>query len=295
MAEDVRYFQYLAGPRAGEVLVFDKIEEEDGIVFICFKDGSRCNEKLILPLNNTNYVSELMAEVDSPTNLWVMKEEWVGRQEEVWAWLDETNHTLPEDKVCVVPFNPGKKKITPVPPRPTPPKTSKFGQIDVSNTPDPQVNTTFMNDTKTQQASNGASQQVNSGDPVYLMCEKAKKFDEEIVMTLKVSLPKKSLYDVAKESFENGGQKVIEYIIHNLNDQIIKDSLKEALLEAYEDETETFVPELHRSKVSEESIGTKPYTPEIIEEPVVSGPRAAKGGKELQDFIEDSAAEKGLK
>jgi hypothetical protein len=256
MAQDVRYFQFLAGPRNGEVVIFDKIEEEDGMVFVCFKDGSRCNEQLILPLNNTNYGSQLMAEVDSPSNLWVIKEEWVGRQEEIWTWLDETNKGLPEDRVCVQPFEPGKRKLVPIPPRPT---TSRFGQIDVSNAPLVQSNNTSVQMGKTQQQSNGAVQQANSGDPVWLMCEKSKKFDEEIVMTLKVSLPKKSLYNVAKESFEDGGQKVIEYIIHNLDDKAIKDSLKIALLEAYEDSVAN---------------GEVPFNPETIEEPVISGPRA---------------------
>lgn len=255
MAQDVRYFQYLAGPRAGEVLVFDKIEEEDGLVFICFKDGSRCNEKLILPINSTNYVSELMAEVDSPSNLWVMKEEWVGRQEEVWAWLDETNKGLPEDRVCVVPFAPGKRKIVPIPPRPTPPKVSKFGQIDVSNTVVPPVNTISNSGMQTQPTQSNKAQQVNSGDPVYLMCEKSKKFDSEITMTLKVSLPKQSLYNVAKESFEDGGQKVIEYIIDNLDDKLIKESLKNALLDAYDPTSNV------------------PYE---VEAPIIGGPRAVE-------------------
>ena len=79
MEQPVRYFQFLAGPRNGEVVVFDKIEEEDGIVFVCFKDGSRCNEQLILPLNSHDYQSQLMAEVDSPSNVWVIETTWVGR------------------------------------------------------------------------------------------------------------------------------------------------------------------------------------------------------------------------
>jgi hypothetical protein len=238
--------------------MFDHIEEEDGMVFICFKDGSRCNEQLILPLNNINYVSELMAEVDSPSNIWVMKEEWVGRQEEVWAWLDETNHTLPEDRVCVIPFNPGKRKIIPIPPKPTPPKTSKFGQIDVSNTPVQVANTLPNLDIKMEQPLQNKPQPSNFGDPVWMMCEKAIKFDQEITMNLKVSLPKKSFYDVAKESFEDGGQKVIEYIIHNLDDKTIKESLKQALLEAYDPIWKT-----------EKDI---PYE---VEPPIIGGPRAA--------------------
>lgn len=266
MAQDVRYFQYLAGPNNGKVVVFNKIEEEDGIVFICFKDGSRCNEKIILPLNSTTYTSELMAEVDSPSNLWTIKEEWVGGQEEKWAWKDETNPGLPEEKVCVQPFKPGKRKLIPIPPRPT---TSKFGQIDVSHSSVPQTNVSSVFGETTQQASSNKPEQVNSGDPVWLMCEKAKKFDSDITMTLKVSLPKKALYNVAKESFEEGGPKVIEYIIHNLDDKSIKESLKQALLEAYEEERDY-------GGMRVPITGELPYTPETIEEPIIGGSRLAE-------------------
>jgi hypothetical protein len=268
MAQDVRYFQFLAGPRNGEVVIFDKIEEEDGIVFICFKDGSRCNEQLIVPLNSTNYVKELMAEVDSPTNLWTIKEEWVGRQEEKWVWKDETNPGLPEEKVCVQPFEPGKRKLTPIPPRPT---KSKFGQINAFNTPVPHTNVSSIFGTETQQTSSSKPEQVNLGeDPVWMMCEKAKKFDSDISMTLRVSLPKKSLYNVAKESFEDGGQKVIEYIIHNLDDKSIKESLKLSLLEAYEDKKN------YGEDTVKPSSGVIPYNPDTIEEPVIGGPVAEK-------------------
>jgi hypothetical protein len=257
MEQNVRYFQYLAGPRNGEVVFFDRIEEEDGIVFICFKDGSRCSEQLIIPLNDTNYVSQLMAEVDSPSNLWTIKEEWVGRQEEKWVHRDQTNPGLPEDMVCVQDFAPGKKKLIPIPPRPT---TSRFGQINKSNAPSTKANDYQINDSKTQQQAPNKPQQENTTDPIWMMCEAAKKFDQEIVMTLKVSLLKKSLYNVAKESFENGGQKVVEYIIQNLDDEKIKKGLKEALLEAYGDSDPSG---------SDAADPSQMFQPHVIEEPII--------------------------
>ena len=38
------------------------------------------------------------------------------------------------------------------------------------------------------------------------MMDKAKKFETEVEMNLTISLPAKSLYDVADESFEDGGK-----------------------------------------------------------------------------------------
>jgi hypothetical protein len=224
--ESKRFFQYLAGPRQGEVVVFDKIDEEDGLVFIAFKDGSRCEESLIIPINQRTYSNELLAEVENPSNIWVFREEWIGRIEEKW----DTNAA--GETVCVVPFNPGRKNVIPVPPKAT---TSKFGQISTFTSTPPPNNDNINSNTKNQQQSSDKVQPSNSSDPVYIMCEKAKKFDTEISMILNVSLPKKSFYNVAKESFENGGEKVIEYIIQNLDDQAIKASLKQALLESYED------------------------------------------------------------
>ena len=84
-----------------------------------------------------------------------------------------------------------------------------------------------------QQQASIEAQQAKMSDPVWVMMEKAKKFDTEVEMTLNIALPSKSLFDVADESFEEGGQKVIEYIIDNLDDSKLKDALKVALREAY--------------------------------------------------------------
>ena len=209
-----RYFQYIAGERKGEILIFDKIEQDDGINFISFKDGSRCNEDLILPLNETDWEGMLMAEISDPNNGWKIREEWVGREEEKW----ETNKD--GEKVCVQPFVQGRKKIVAIQPLKT---KAKFGKIDkITETP-------ITNDYKEMKP---------ISDPVWIMLDKAKKFPIDITLDLVISLPSKSLFSVANESFENGGEKVIDYIITNLDNAKIKDSLKVALLKAYENSDE---------------------------------------------------------
>jgi hypothetical protein len=241
-----RIFQYLVGPRAGEILFFDKVEQDDGIVFVCFKDGSRCNEELILPLNETAWEGKLMAEVSDTKNIWHIKEEWVGRQEEVW------DVTKDGEKVCVQPFLEGRRKINAIPPRKT---TAKFGAI------------TSVIETPTQILAN-----KNQNDPVWVMMDKAKKFDTPIPMELTISLPTKSLYNVAKESFDEGGEKVIEYIISNIDDKKLKDSLKIALLAAYEDVQEPIKKQIVAP-------GTSTYEPEVIDEPVIGPAKIENNGK----------------
>jgi hypothetical protein len=165
-----------------------------------------------------------MAEIDDPNNCWVFKEEWVGRTEEVWVEQDETN---PGNKVCVDPGNPGKKVIKLIPPRPTPKTHSSFGPITQhivqQPMPEPIVNI------ETQKS------KINNSDPIYILLSKSKKEEIDITMSMTVSLPSKHLYNIAKESFEDGNEKFIEYIIEHITVDEIKDALKISLTNMYED------------------------------------------------------------
>lgn len=223
-----RFFQFLAGERAGEVVVFDSIDEEDGMVFICFKDGSRCNEEFILPLNETKWSKELMAEVESPKNIWTLKTEWVGRQEEKKAQdADGVWH-------IVQPFLEGRKKVTPIPPKPT---KSKFGELSKKPQPIEEVIPASINEPKVELAVIEESPKIqhHETDPVYIMMDRAKKFPVDVEMSLSINLPSKSLYKVANESFEDGGEKVLKYIIENLDISEIKTQLMNSLRDSYEE------------------------------------------------------------
>ena len=125
------------------------------------------------------------------------------------------------------------------------------------------------------------SSNINSSDPVWIMMEKAKKFDTEVSINMVISLPSKSLYNVAKESFENGGETVVEYIISNLDLEEIKNSLKIALKEAYSDgnqeSEETKInqklkDETNETKNAEDLIFDALGEPVPLEEPVVGDP-----------------------
>jgi hypothetical protein len=193
-----RYFQWVVGERRGEVLVFDSIEEEDGTIFINFKDGSRINELMVGKINADTLDGKYMAEVESPDNVWSFRDEWVGREEEKWEINNEG------ESVCVIPFNPGRKIIHLIPPRKS---SSSFGNIANSN----------HNDLKKLNNLPEIKKTDNSSDPVYIMMDKSKKIDTEVSMTLTISLPSQSLYDVVSESFEDGDNKALEYIIENID------------------------------------------------------------------------------
>jgi len=209
MKNDKRFFQFLAGERREEIVIFDKIEQEDDVIYVTFTDGSRVNEEFIQDIGVRMYQDKYMAEIEDPSNPWTFETKYTGRQEE------RTAKDADGKIVIVQPFIEGKKKIIPKPPKKL---KSSFGKInEVSETVKP------------------VEKKVITDNPVWLMLDKAKKFDTKVDLAITLSLPSKSLYDVANESFDNGGNDVIDYIINHITDTKIKDSLKAALQDAYYD------------------------------------------------------------
>jgi len=216
---ELRYFQWVIGEQRGQVKIFDRIEADGAEAFIVFKDDSRINENLVAPLNEKDLTGKYMAEIDSPHNIWSFREEWVGREEEKWEMDSEGIRQL------VIPFSPGKKVIHLIPPKPTPKRSSSFGQI--SNV--------LPNFQYTPPPPEVPKNTIDKSDPIYILMSKAKKVDSEINMGMIVSLPPKNLYDLAKESFDEGDEKFIEYIVDDITVDEIKDALKIAIKEMYEE------------------------------------------------------------
>ena len=222
MGKDTRYFQWLVGEKQGEIQIFDKIEAEDNEIYIRFKDQSRINEKLVGALNEKEVRGKLMSEIDHPNNCWQFKKEWVGRQEEKW----EIN--ADGERVCVDPFIPGKQVMKLIPPRVSN-RTSNFGVI--SNFEE------MMQQTLQPQS------KIDKNDPVYILMSKAKKNDSEICMGMIVTLPPKNLYDIAKQSFDDGDKKFIDYIVDEIPVEEIKNALKVAIKEFYEEsQNQSLIP-----------------------------------------------------
>jgi hypothetical protein len=215
---EVRYFQWLVGDKRDQIHIFDHVEEEDDVNYICFKDKSRINEEFVVPLNHPDATGKIMAEISHPDNKWGFDTQMVGRQEEVW----EKN--ADGESVCVQPFVEGQKMTKLIPPKKVAPKVSSFGNIVNANPAPPKAEEPVSN--------------IDTSDPVYILMAKSKKQDSDILMTITVSLPSKNLYDIAKESFDNGGEKVIEYIVENMTVKEIKDAVKIALTNLYEGNVE---------------------------------------------------------
>lgn len=239
--ENARFFQWVVGDRRGEVVVFDKIVNEDGLTFIEFKDNSRINVDLVAEINQKSLDGKMMAEVDSPNNVWRFREiedednkprveqDWESQVKyEVPSVEDLTHADLTENGGTVNP-RPKKKKIELIPPIPT---TTKFGKIANSEDMIAKSNESITSENKIEQTSSNKPS-ASSDDPVYIMMEKAKKVDTEVNMTLTISLPSKRLFEVAAESFDNGDKKALDYIIDNIDISEIKESLKMGIAAMY--------------------------------------------------------------
>lgn len=214
-----RFFQWVLGDRKGEVMIFNKIEVEGADVYITFKDNSRINETFVAPLNQKDLTGKLMAEIDSPTNCWKFKEEVIGEETGRVEQDAESGVRYEVPSVTEIASDGQKlpvkkKKVTLIPPRPSAPRSSNFGIIEVEK---PIFKTN-----------------IDASDPVYILMSKAKKIDNEISMNITISLPPKSLYDIAKESFDNGDEKFIQYIVEEVTTDEIKNALKKAIREMYE-------------------------------------------------------------
>ena len=251
-----RYFQWIAGDRRGEILLLDNIVEEDGIVYLSFKDDSRINEEFVAQLNQRDLTNKLMAEIDSPQNCWkfnekvshedkprIEKDDKTGICYEIPSVEEMVNADLSGQTGQTRPNPKAKKTIELIPPALTAPTHSAFGRIERAKqspiSPEPQVTVEIKEEdslVKEKEIENAPMHHNNDSDPVYILMSKAKKIDTEICMEMTISLPLPALYQIAKDSFENGDEKFIDYIVDEIKVDEIKNALKNAIFSMYENE-----------------------------------------------------------
>jgi hypothetical protein len=227
---DKRYFQYIMGDNRGQVVIFDRVETDGEDNYVVFKGGARCNESLIAELNANDLTGKYMAEVSDPNNVWQFKEKWVGREEEIWE------QNADGESVCVQPAIEGRKVIDIIKPRQVAPRASNFGAISNAAEyapqppPPPPPAAPIIVQATTLDATG-----IDKSDPVFILMSKSKKVDTEIDMSLVISLPPKNLYNLAKESFEEGDEKFIKYIVSEITVAEIKEAIQEGIRQMYEE------------------------------------------------------------
>ena len=244
-----RFFQWLVGERRGEIVLFDQIEEDDGIVYVKFKDNSRLSTELIAEINQKNISGKMMAEIESLRNMWSFKERKQEGPRTEMDWESQTKFDIPSaDEIANADLTGSggtvkpraiKKIIDLIPPRPT---VNKFGKIASSSDMELPVKETIITLEKIHPVTPelsivNTSVNINTNDPVYIMMDKAKKIDTEIDMSITISLPSENLYNIIKDSFEDGDKKTIEYIMANMDISNIMNAIKQSIKNMY-DKTE---------------------------------------------------------
>lgn len=72
-----------------------------------------------------------------------------------------------------------------------------------------------------------------SVNPITSLLEKQKPNWVEVGIKLKLNLPTKSLYNILTSSFEDADKEIIEFVVNDLDIEIIKDSLRQNIREIY--------------------------------------------------------------
>jgi len=70
--------------------------------------------------------------------------------------------------------------------------------------------------------------------PIYALLKKQKPNAQTVDISLTLNLPSVELYKVLLESFENAEKEIVDYIVTDINVDIIKDAVKESIIKYYQ-------------------------------------------------------------
>ncbi len=197
--EEKTLYQWIAGEKAGGVVVMDRIEydSEDQIHYIYFENGDRVNAEL---------EGQVFAKIDSAEDAFVIKQELI--------------HDIREEKgqdgqIYEIP-GPDHGKV----------KTIKIPKAKANM----QAQTTFSSQNTVQQ---NIIQPKHISDPVIALLEKAKKTKSTFGISLRVDVINQALYDVITENYEDGEEKSLDYIVSLIDISELKSQLREKLKTVY--------------------------------------------------------------
>lgn len=256
-----RYFEWIDGDDKGTVVALESIDELDGEIFYNFDDGESCNLRFISKMTNdiVDLKDKFMVEVENPHNIWTFEPIETGIPKGVRADSDDQIPTLHDfiksnagggaSTAEIEDSDLGKDKL--VPPKraqqmkPLPNKEDfvpKPVQEQIKLVTENKVEkaTVIVEEEKHEESvveekkvSKTAQKRVNPTDPVAILVDSCKKHATDIPLVLTIELPMKTLYHIANNEFENGGDKFIDYIVEGINTNVIIDALKVALKNAY--------------------------------------------------------------
>jgi hypothetical protein len=251
----VRYFQWVDGELKGNITTLVNITEFDGEYFYNFDDGEVCNLRMISPMTNNpdDIRGKFVVEILSPAYAWKVETISTHKERVYDAEKGEISIEVPpiEDVIAaggqqeVELKNSAVGKIKIIPPtkcpvlEPLPELSDYLVNEDTNNIAESETKvevepiTNNTDNVVSEQVVQSSSSIEYIDDPVYLLVKNCKKHNTPIVMTVNIDLPKRSIYVIADEEFENGGTKFIDYLVSQIDVQNIKSALRAALVGAY--------------------------------------------------------------
>lgn len=196
-------YQIIKGDNFGEyVYETDRITEND-VTYILFDNGTKMNAALN---------GEFFEQVNSTNDGWVLTKERI---------VDIKTEEGMDKKMYEIP-GPDHGKMRTVKKRKPPTKRNIKKPIK------PVVTHTEIEVKK-------EPIKIES-DPVILLLEKSKKKLTQCTISLNIDMITPELFNVINSSFENGDEKILDYIISNINMDELKSQLKDKLKNIYENE-----------------------------------------------------------
>ncbi len=260
-----RYFQWLDGENAGKVETLSDISCVDGEYFFNFSSGESCNQRFISQMtrNSADLKDKFMVEIINPSDTWGFETIKMGK----YTYMDPT---AGEQTVDVPPLEDitgasgngnslnvenskiGQKRYTPPKYKGemlSLPSYAEYSSDYVGQIEQPVPRRTPVSEPVYQEPVQAApapvSARMNSAkvnisgvsenDPVKILAKTCKKHSTEVNLTLNINLPSKSIYNIAKSEFDDGGEKFVDCLVEEMNISEIVKAVSVALREAYEE------------------------------------------------------------
>ena len=259
------YYQYLPGTSyEGEICLLTRIFTDDGEIYYEFDNGEICNKEFIadFTLNERDLQNKVMVQLSSRNDKWEFKDMFQMTNDALLnvSSSDGTEFIAPDYGSYTANNSFMKKKliapktiirnmpspsyedymsyddlialgITPKIKKPEPVKTEKIENTIDTKEQDvniPQTSEKIV--TKNENINN----KINSNDPVAILVNAASKLPVDVNMTLSINLPSKSIFNIVNENFQNGINTFIDVILSDIDYDVIKNSLRQALLNEYQ-------------------------------------------------------------
>jgi len=249
-----RYFEWIDGEDLGEVEVLESIEVMDGETFYHFESGESCNLRFISKMTNNraDLKGKFMVEISSPGNPWTTEiiqpkkyidesmrgqdidiptlhdmlqangqtanvtDSDIGKQRLVAPKMPQGNLPLPSPEEYPM-------KIRPVAQKPVTYQKENETAVDSLHTSECFEKETAQNDQNKQNPQQHVQKQYN---PVHILVDSCKKKETEISLDLNIMLPSRYIYNIAANEFENGVEDFIDYVVGNIDTNLIMQELK---------------------------------------------------------------------